>query len=329
MKLRLSICVLTDFDGTITRSDTSHHLVELAIKRNSTKNGDLSHSWKLIQKEYYNNYQKLFSKWQQKLTFLTSNLASSSSSTSLSLFTKFLLEYLWEQEVIDFESMKKVEEAGIFKGISLAEWRKSGTQQVLREEAANVLSSLKEMGVKVGIVSVNWCKDFILGSLKDLSLPPSSICSNQIEDVTLGCFSKPWIVSATDKLINSIQLQNSLLSTCSSLPSSSSQGLTVYIGDSYTDLFSLISADVGIIMGKNFAEISPFLKISPFREFISSLSSVNFQKDISIQEKLFSEIKLGFVSEDLIKILLQKARLVQVESWQEVSLLIKEISSFS
>lgn len=232
--------LIFDFDGTVTTQDTISYLVKESIKLQKERTGaDLSHGWKLIEKQYMEDYEEYKSAYKP---------IASERRTLLQE-----LEYLSGFRKVDEKSIARVEAAGIFNRISKAKFRSVGSKALepegglaLRPGFSEMIEFAKRRKWDVYVLSINWSVGFIEGMLE--KYPDVKVVANESTDD--GRIIGPpeadgqTLIGPSDKLK---ALQGIL---------GESGDSTVYFGDSTTDIKCLLH-DRGIVIG---AQDSSLLK---------------------------------------------------------------------
>ncbi|OBT98708.2 hypothetical protein VE01_03426 [Pseudogymnoascus verrucosus] len=268
-----SFQVVLDFDGTITTEDTIEALAQSAI---ALQNPSLPHS-QLSQTpaaEAWNNCKS------QYLADLSAHYEKENQEPSDGGVVTGLGGLEREQGSLDalrdveWASVKRVGQSGIFKGLSKESLREKGRAAtagdpqdgndlavVVREGFPEFVTWIGQIGGQWGIVSVNWSRMWVRGVL-DVALEerwvPSQIdlcnlTTNDINPLTgmiLGwrldrlSAKRTHLLTTADKLL----AQHKMMFYGFDIGVSSPEPLTIYIGDSPTDLSPLLHADIGIIM---------------------------------------------------------------------------------
>ncbi len=107
-----------------------------------------------------------------------------------------------------------------------------------------VLENLKVLHLPLHVISLNFSEKLIQYVLNKQGTLPIEIHTNKLEfenGTSTGIMDKKF-VTAFDK---ELQLQNIIENA------DNSSGVTIYIGDSFTDLLALLKADVGLIIGQS------------------------------------------------------------------------------
>lgn len=222
-----------DFDGTCTQKDTTSLLYKAADKYRASTEAEmkqLDSQWNELGKTYWTGHQEVVSK----------SLSTHSTPGLSAFYEKGLRSFLQEVYDYDLTMMKEVEASELLKGIS-----KDGIKEAAEEVKLNpgCVDVLNHVNLPLYLISVNWCQDLIrtkLGHLKHLNIFGNNLPFEG--ELSLGTLAKN-LTSAFDKETIFQQLvQNK---------SERSQGISVFVGDSITDLLALLKSDVGIIIGKS------------------------------------------------------------------------------
>ncbi|THW73141.1 hypothetical protein D6D19_05915 [Aureobasidium pullulans] len=262
MKMRLSIHLILDWDGTLTRKDTLSLVGQIAYHANPSKSLP---PWSDFVTGYINDYTDHTSKYKPAV------LGRKSLDQER--------QWLASLAPIEHKSVERVEASGIFKGVKASHVdhvAKSAVQTgevQLRSSWDTLLRGfLCHPSNKLSILSVNWSTRFIRQSLlaaaaettcaETQSLTPHIesmvINANEItgldtpsgSDGTLSKDTVSGIRTSADKLSQVVKKK---------------EHAVVYIGDSATDLEALLAADVGIcirdeVMGSSQRELADTLE---------------------------------------------------------------------
>lgn len=247
--------LIVDWDGTATRNDTLHFLGKIcadSAHHRSIKQDDApptATSWDDVVKAYIDDFTDHVSSYKPKKSQRTTIAEEKAWLASL--------------EVVESRSVHRVEDAGIFKGVT-AEGVKNGAVKAVQSgdlELRDGWSALLSQGIKTTILSVNWSATFIRECLRAAAarehdseallqaVDSITILANEIDglndsDGSSGLLNlarpgldgeKGGIRTSADKLAN--------------MPTPVKFGgeeLVVYVGDSATDFEALLAADVGI-----------------------------------------------------------------------------------
>ncbi|KAL6898140.1 HAD-like domain-containing protein [Trichoderma evansii] len=219
--------VIFDFDGTITVKDTIFQLAQSAItfKRNN-KQQDLQPAWDAIVKAYGDDHKSFASSYHP--------------AESERLSPEEELDYLCSLKNTENASLIRVDESGLFSGLTAQDLFQMGKDQVssgdivIREGFAEVVELARQKSWHVGVLSVNWSKAFIEGVLHPYGI---RVITNQISED--GTIQGPDGFNDGVRLTTSRDKANSLNQLISYAEHSSNP--TVYFGDSTTDMECLLT----------------------------------------------------------------------------------------
>lgn len=165
------------------------------------------------------------------------------------------LRYLQSLDDVELVSQKRIEEGGLFVGFDPAKMEKRAKKVSLRVGWREAMATPEMQSIEKHIISVGWSARFIESAL-DRSTKPTSICANEIEidaDTGLGTgrLTKSRD-SGTDEGRYGIRIaQDKTREMKRILKGREGRVLTVFAGDSNTDLPSLLESDIGLILGDN------------------------------------------------------------------------------
>lgn len=223
-----------DFDGTCTQKDTTSLLYKATEKYRSSTQAEMKaidEQWNELGKRY----------WTGHLEVVAKSLSVHADPDISTFDEKGLRSFLQEVHKFDLKITKEVEMSEIFKGIS-----KEAIKEVAQEVKLNpgCLNVLNHINLPLHLISVNWCQDLIhanLGHLRHLKIFANSF---PVEgELSSGIIGKK-LRSAFDK---EIIFQDLVGSRCLD----SSDGISVFVGDSIGDILALLKSDVGIVIGKS------------------------------------------------------------------------------
>lgn len=214
--------IIFDWDETISESDTMSILARAV---------EDSAKWQTFVDQYVSDLE------QQESIF--------GDRTSLEEQYKFL----GSLSSVELASVKRIEVAKYFQGLTLSAVERAARNVKIRSGFAQFCRRLP-IHVSRQILSVNWSQEFIKSGLSiAVDTQDWQITANRLdfddENVCTGSVSKDkegGIRTALDKLKH-LQIEMHEIHKA--------DGLLVYIGDSNTDLPSLLEADLGIIIGGN------------------------------------------------------------------------------
>ncbi|PWN45204.1 hypothetical protein IE81DRAFT_320383 [Ceraceosorus guamensis] len=169
------------------------------------------------------------------------------------------LKWLDGLDEVELKSQERIEQGGLFRGALESDLLQRATRVQLRRGVDKLAQWAQSDGheSEVHIISVGWSARFIEGSLKHhLSWVPNSIHANEVElnsqGIGTGRLTKSASVTSSS---GGIRTSTHKAAEAASIDLQARKeralkGLTVYAGDSGTDLNALLSADLGIVMGE-------------------------------------------------------------------------------
>ena len=221
--------------------------------------------------DYPNNKDFLDQKWLEITQFYSSKMEpilKQIKGTKLAA-AKFdeegLRRFLTEVSVGDGSAIDELISSNLLEGISTKRLRDFAENVELMPGVLTVLESFKALNLTFHVISLNFSQKLIRHVLNRHETLPLEIHANALkfktgEEHSSGELDKKF-VSAFDK---EVQLQK-IVENAASNP-----GVTIYIGDSFTDLLALLRADVGIIIGQSkslFAVCNDFgIEVVPLQE---------------------------------------------------------------
>ncbi|KFZ13017.1 hypothetical protein V502_06817 [Pseudogymnoascus sp. VKM F-4520 (FW-2644)] len=280
-----TIQIVLDFDGTITTKDTIEPLVQsaIALQHPSLSPSELSQTpqaeaWRNCKSQYLADLSAHY----EKVSREPSDGVAVTGSGGIEKEQRSL-EALRD---VEWASVERVGESGIFKGVSRESFREMGRAAaagdlqgrndsvvVVRGGFVEFVAWIRENRAEWGVVSVNWSWRWIRGVLDtvlgDVGGGGSMYVKANDADGSTGMINGYPLHKVCYNLLkttfdtNGHQLNRKrthLLTTADKLRAqintlfyfelgvSSPEPLTVYIGDSPTDLSPLLHADIGIIM---------------------------------------------------------------------------------
>lgn len=154
-----------------------------------------------------------------------------------------LRHFLKEIQAIDTVAADELIKSCILRGITTAGIRDFAEKVELMPELLNVLKTLKVLNLTFHVVSLNFSKKLIQSALNQAGGNlPLDVHSNELEfkdGICTGNMDKKFL-SAFDKEVLLVKIvQNA----------DKDSGVSVYIGDSFTDLLALLEADIGLVIG--------------------------------------------------------------------------------
>lgn len=202
------------------------------------------------------------------------------------------MAFLEGLDTVEQMSVARVESGQLFKGVSMADLLSRAKTVELRE-GWNVFRSWLEDQTKAGsvvshIISVGWSAKFIQKAIehatgRDNLLAPINVYANEVEmdadGLGTGKLTKSNAAAShnTDDAGNSIRtgihkrviLENTL-SSVQIQNAASSAPVSVYIGDSNTDLPCLLRVDYGLLMGGNESLLSTIRRVGLGSSLVSA-----------------------------------------------------------
>ncbi|KAH7030960.1 HAD-like domain-containing protein [Microdochium trichocladiopsis] len=230
--------IFLDFDGTITTADTIGALAQFALDTQSARGSDLSAAWEQVVKAYMQGFKAC----------VDNHHTPSHQRTTVGQEVEFLRQ-MKDSEV---ESLERIRECEVFRGIGADDFRNAGRRLVeqgtiqLREGFHEYVSRRIAEGCKVWVLSVNWSSAFIEGACHPSVV--SVIANNVGSDGSIvgpELFLSPR--SADHRtLTNSVDKLDAMRAALQG--EGFGQTTTVYMGDSITDMECLLAADQAVIM---------------------------------------------------------------------------------
>lgn len=156
------IHLILDFDGTITTQDTIALLTEVACDIVARKGQERL------------NHQNLWNSCVAKYRSALENHPDIQPFKEKRTTIEQEISYQRAILAIEQESVSRCGEIGLFKGVSVKAWREAG-YRVCQDSRLKIMPGFRTMVEKVqslgggtgrwGVVSVNWCRDFLKGVL--------------------------------------------------------------------------------------------------------------------------------------------------------------------
>jgi len=234
---------ILDWDGTITRHDTLNALVHISASTKPTF-PTLDH-WKRVTQAYLDDYTATIEK-----------LVPDGRLPTTVAEEKELLANL---KAVEQRSLNRVSASGIFAGLTsqqLDQGAKKAVDSQQVELRAGYLSFFQRIqarqdaqGDQLSFLSVNWSRCFIASCLRaaGAEVPLDSIISNELEGIDKGKASTGHIQPCRDMEVISSGDKLQWLNRLRESNSSPGQPMSiVYVGDSWTDIECLLTADLGI-----------------------------------------------------------------------------------
>lgn len=261
--------LVVDFDDTCTTEDTTSMIARAAITAASQKEADPATA---------------FAEGEQKLNWLVQNYLARRGS----LLDEILPEPPLEDELEEFdmawlgdfldrisdfdrEMNSLVKESKILSGVKKGALTEVGATVSLRPGCLSLLKHAVDSGVPTVVISVNWSGEMVAAALSQQGLPV--VLAGGAGGTRAGVEGAPPPLGAVVVYCNELEyfgdestggmkrrcecaadkgrVFDDLLLGMAAEGHAAEGGVSVYIGDSMTDLSALISADVGIVMGSN------------------------------------------------------------------------------
>lgn len=260
-----------DFDKTCTKKA----ILDIYKAREDYKNADeykakvLNEEWERIEKFYSDVMEKILRNLKEP------------KPMQPRFDEDGLRRFLKEVQVADSLAFDEVVNSNIFKGVTSAGIKDFADKVELMPGLLNVLQSLKILNLPFHVISLNFSEKLVMNVLNRGGSLPLTLHTNRLvfkNEVCTGNIDKRF-VSAFDKEIELREIIQSANEKC---------GVTIYIGDSYTDLLALLEVDIGIIIGDSKSIIkvcSDFgIHIAPLHDYARFAGKSNY----GLQQVLFS-----------------------------------------
>ena len=230
--------LVVDFDDTCTSGDSISHLVS-ATMLHQGGNADNESKQRL--------YQSLVQEYVSKRNDLMHDLLL--PSTREREGEAWLQEFLLQTSAFDLDRNNVAIESRLLAGASMESLRDAARNVEFRPNCIETLLHALDRGMHVTVLSVNWSSEFIRSVFEhDGRLPLDTsnksslkIIANSLDfdaDRTNGLLQTRLCQTAIDKF--------QMLKEMNAVYRSS-----IYVGDSITDIGSLLEASTGIIMGND------------------------------------------------------------------------------
>lgn len=145
--------------------------------------------------------------------------------------------------------------SGLLTGATPASLAAAGAAVPLRPGAAAALAAAVGKGVPVGVLSVSWSTDLVLGALTTAGVPTPTRGSWPVAPLAAG---PGVIVTANDveaggesvaRRVECADDKAAALASLTANDDNNNSGAVVYVGDAPSDVGALLAADVGIVVG--------------------------------------------------------------------------------
>ncbi|KAF2237630.1 hypothetical protein EV356DRAFT_520886 [Viridothelium virens] len=270
--MRRPIFLFLDWDGTITHNDTTHLIGRVGSNHQRQVRTTLKDPWHNIVQAY----SKDLDRHQRTYKPGTSQRKSIAEEQ----------KWLESLSFIESRSIQRVEEAGIFKGVTQSEMEDAGGTAVedgslhlrkgwdrLLVMNAGYLASKKQVAFPIlskHIISVSWSESFIQGALQYAAQHPNAsqassgcdsrlmqsaltqlaISANELDGIENAAGSTGLMSRVYELNIRTskdkLQTMEYKLRQDLGFEIDSTEPYCIYVGDSATDLECLLAANVGI-----------------------------------------------------------------------------------
>ncbi|RYO75055.1 hypothetical protein DL762_010196 [Monosporascus cannonballus] len=233
-----AMSIFLDFDGTITAQDTIGELAGFALRLQRSDAGrDLSCEWDAVVQAYIDDYR--------------AGADGHHTPAAARLEPAQEVEFLRALKHLETCSLDRVRRCGLFRGIGGGAFREAG-RALVANGTINLRPGFREFvdvrareGWRVWVVSVNWSASFIEGACGH---PGITVVANDVREdgsvagpaiLNRGGGEPRTLTNSQDKLdvMEAVLRQESL-----------ADKLSVYVGDSNTDLECLLAAHRGIVI---------------------------------------------------------------------------------
>lgn len=233
------------------------------------------------------------------------------------------LEFLEKIDQVEVKSVARVEDGGLFRGMSKTELLRRAEEVELRsgwdEFYAWLSSEVAEGKVAADVISVGWSGDFIRHAITSRASKAgvtregiNKVYANEVEmeeGVGTGKMTKSFpLILPSEEDGGKAGIRTGMHKR--EIMQSQAAALKVYVGDSTTDLPCLVTADYGLIM-------------KPEGEFAGSSINKTIQSTQPPIKKLFTD-HTGFLSHTGA-IAGEGAVLIRVDDWTKALEVIKKI----
>lgn len=237
MEPKQSIRLFLDWDGTIALTDTLSIIVSIGYAKNAHRELPL---WSHFADSYVADYT----------AHAASYRLQKSDRRSIDQ------ELAWLESLVDVEraSIERVEAAGIFTDVTTVDVQAAAVQAAEKDEMrlrpglVELLEALTQTKGSASIISVNWSGTFITESLKAAGAMEGQcwsfdgIWANEIEFGTSGKLTR--VFAKDSRGIWTAKDKSRMLKEITGMHDRGD--ISVYVGDSSTDLDCMLFADVGI-----------------------------------------------------------------------------------
>lgn len=241
-----------DWDETITNEDTIKLVAQAAYNKKQEYEPKFDHFTDVYLKAFNEYNQDFTSKYGERDTIEKE------------------IKFQTGMQNVEMKSINEIKRLRLFEGITEDEFQAQENHVTLKPHFTDFLGKCQELKIPVIILSVNWTKLIMEAVLQKNGFKENEnlkIMVNELEfinGISTGNFNESISIrTGLDKL----NIVNSLIKQ---------YGKTCYIGDSMTDLLSLIDSDIGIAIEEG--------------SVIESIKKLNFPiKNLSEAEELHKE----------------------------------------
>lgn len=213
--------VVLDFDETITSKDTISILSSIAYAKKTA----FKPKWPYFSESYMNDYTKV------KKDF--------GPISTLGDQKKFFDEL----RAVEHASIGRIENSGLFKGLSQADLAGKARSVPLRDGWQNFFSRLKSRKIPIVILSINWSAFFISQVIQDTHV---AIYANEFELDSQG--------QTTGRIIGGYLTGNDKQKRVSQIIEEYRTHIgskkVAYFGDSLSDLIAMLDCDIPVAVAK-------------------------------------------------------------------------------
>eukprot|EP00890_Picochlorum_soloecismus_P001246 jgi/Picsp_1/2121/NSC_05586-R1_thiamine-phosphate pyrophosphorylase len=258
-KSNVKTLLVVDFDGTCSKEDTTCKIVDSAIRDLVSNISDP------VEKEAESSrrealYGELLDSYVNRLESILNRNTKQVNSVGVK-GTTWLLGFLDELTKFDHEMKDIVVQSGLLEGIIHGSLKHEGETIEMHENCVATLQKALKLNAVVAVVSVNWSAEMLASALESRGLPvviitdpvnsplelnKINVFANELDynnERSTG-FIKSRCVGANDKMHALVGLKANVEAAIGQMP------ISIYIGDSITDAYALLRADVGINFGQ-------------------------------------------------------------------------------
>lgn len=289
--------LVVDFDETSSQGDTISKIVDAAYQGDSVGLEERQHKESL--------YKKLLSEYLSEREALFGRLIPEGLGASPVKGREWLAEFLQELSKFDSYRNKVCFESSLLSGATRESLQKSASDVAMQPRCLETLQHALDCGMHAAVVSVNWSSELIEkvfqrhGIAVEVVSDLSSLDFERRSDVVHIIANRMEFDgnSRTTGLVHT-QCENAEDKARIMAKLQGDRDFSIYVGDSVTDIGSLMEASMGIIFGEN-QTLMCVLRIAgvpvhPLEEFVYT-SNVDDTEKILYQTSSWDEI-YGVVS---------------------------------